>query len=621
MEAWHIDLDRESECGESVFVGLKRGNSAQLQEELTPTRQGISIVTDGSRWGRPIQFLTSTNPRSARWQLIVDATMHAQGMTRATLHHVTSAIERWAGGTVAQLAIVMSGLLGPEFAFALVDKELRRLALVRDPIGSRPLYWCREGRWVSFSSSRERLLAATQQSGIDSAAVAIYLGTGGGAWSTTEFLKGFHRVPHGGFALLSRETETSGQWWEPNLNSRSARHHDGPKSAKEIRACVENAIADRIHPELSIAAHVSGGIDSTGVAAIAARQLARAGRTMVAVYAWSPAMSEAHPDMGRRDERHRIEAFTTTEGVPAQFGGATAEDFVRLLARPIELEGTADLADEMPILKMAQADGVKVMLSGWGGDEVFSNHGFGYLSYLLSTSQWEKAAHWMRVRLRSLRRIGPAATMLWWDGIHPMLPDFLYKIFDPYRLRGFENSLLAPSLLHQYRDQITQVSRRFQVTPRPAETMFRHFMAGHLTHRIESWDVWSREYGFNYTYPLTDWRLIEQLLCLPAEHHYPNEKPRGLALAALADVLPAGVEKYDSANEAMRRATRKGAWQILAAMERKGQFTKDCPWLDMKRFREHLANPVDQASTEGVFAFLHLFTAVRVWHMWKRQDE
>jgi len=620
MDLWRIDLDRVGQSLAPVFAYLASDGTAKSMHSQGSERNSVAIVVDGSRWADATCLVTSGDPRDARRILIIDAPIGPFSLAPAVQNSIAASVAKCESYNIDRTALDLAGILDPEFAFALIDAEKRSIALVRDPIGARPLYWRREKNVVAFASSRDRLIAAGPAPSINEAAVAITLASANDAWSKQELLAGFHRVPHGGYALISRESAATGQWWRPPLSSGERHKRDRVETASEVRALLERAVACRLGTSQSVGAHVSGGIDSTGVAAIGARYLATAHRSMIGAYAWSPALSESFPDMGWRDERRRIEAFTSKEGVPARFGGATAEDLVAFLSRPIELEGTADLADEMPVLQLAKTDGVQIMLSGWGGDEVFSSHGLSYLSHLLATLQWARAVRWIRAELRTLKQVGPLATLLWWSGVHPMLPDALHRMFDPYGVSDPKRSLISPALLRMHRAQVYDVSHAFRVTSRANETMFKHFMVGHITHRIETWDVWSRQYGFRYTYPLTDWRLIEKLLSLSPEEHFPAENPRGLAIDALADALPAGATKHDAANEASRAATRAGAWRILAQQERNGEFRYNCPWLDMKRLHERLANPVDQTIPAGILQFYEVFKAVRIWHMWTRQE-
>jgi asparagine synthase (glutamine-hydrolysing) len=620
VDLWCVELSRTREAFAPVLGELWDNRSANPLLRQGADHKSVAVVTDGSRWSDPVRLISTGDPRHAHRLLIVDAPFARSNFCLAVQASIDARVKAGHQRDVAHIASELAQVLGPEFAVALIDMDAQNVVLIRDPIGARPLYWRRNQHTVAFASSRDRLIAWGPAPSIDESAVAINLASGKDVWRSSELLTGFHRVPHGGYTSLSQGDVKSGQWWAPSLSSGSSPTNDRAETARQIRGVVEQAVASRLGETQTVGAHVSGGIDSTGVAAIGARRLAAADRALVAGYAWSPAVGEAFPDMGWRDERRRIDLFAAKENVSTRFGGASAQEMVSFLERPMELEGTADLSDEIPILRLAQSDGVQIMLSGWGGDEVFSSHGFGYLSHLLITFQWDRAVRWIRAHLRTLRKIGPLATYLWWQGLHPLLPDFLYRLLDPYGITDANRSLISPALLGQHRDQVQELRHAFRVTSRPHETMFRHFMVGHITHRMESWDVWSRQHGFRYTYPLTDWRLIETLLSLTPEQHFPDETPRGLAMESLADALPAGVTKFDAANEASRAATRLVAWQTLAELERKGRFQGNCPWLDMKRFRENVANPTEQTSTAGILQFYEVFKAVRVWHMWSRQE-
>lgn len=620
MDLWCIELGRARESLAPVLSELWTNRTATSLQRQTEIPSTVAVVADGTRSSAAVRLLSADDPRQARTLIIVDSPFAPNNYCLAA-QDVLNAHQRTSSpADIENAAQDLARVLGPEFAFALIDMNHESVALVRDPIGARPLYWRRNRNTVGFASSRERLLKFGPAPRVDESAVAINLASGNDAWRSGELLTDFYRVPHGGYTLLSQGSAKAGQWWAPARTSLSRRRDEWVDVIRHVRGILENAVTSRLSDNQTVGAHVSGGIDSTGVAAVGARRLMDAGRTLVAAYAWSPAVGTDFPEMGLHDERQRIELFANKENVRVRFGGASSNDLIAFLARPIELEGTADLTDEMPILRMAQSDGVQIMLSGWGGDEVFSSHGYGYLSHLIATLQWDRAVRWIRAHLGTLRRTGALAAYLWWQGVHPMLPDSIYRLFDPYGIADPSRSLISPTLLKLYREQVHEVRHAFRVTPRVHETMFNHFMVGHITHRMESWDVWSQQHGFRYTYPLTDWRLVEALLSLANEQHFPNETPRGLARDSLSDVLPAGATKFDAANEASRTATRSGAWRSLAAMAREGQFRDNCPWLDMKRFREQLANPVEQNSAAGILQFYEVFKAVRVWHLWARQE-
>lgn len=138
---------------------------------------------------------------------------------------------------------------------------------------------------------------------------------------------------------------------------------------------------------------------------------------------------------------------------------------------------------------------------------------------------------------------------------------------------------------------------------------------------METWAAWAKPFGFQYRYPLTDRRIVEFVMAIPPEALFMNDRPRGLALAALADALPPNIMKFDTANERLRETTRYRTWLLIAERTRRGELLQlDCPWLDMATLRASAAAPMPQNTMEGVVTFAELFTALRVWHMYKRSQ-
>jgi asparagine synthase (glutamine-hydrolysing) len=136
--------------------------------------------------------------------------------------------------------------------------------------------------------------------------------------------------------------------------------------------------------------------------------------------------------------------------------------------------------------------------------------------------------------------------------------------------------------------------------------------------RMETWAAWSAPYGFQYRFPLTDRRLLEFLFKLPPEQLFLDSKPRGLALAVLADCIPPSASKQDLANQRLRRDTRNQAWAAIAKEASGGGFDDDCPWIDRNSFLTHASSPLDQSRPENIIAFGEVFPAVQMWHLYRR---
>jgi asparagine synthase (glutamine-hydrolysing) len=570
---------------------------------------------EGGRPGSPLSGLAEEGPLA----VLADAAIHNAG----NFPSERSAQRSRGASLVAQLwaqhGDATPGLLLGDFAFAVLDRRNRALHLVRDHIGTKSLYWKQEGALITIGSCIEEVIATRRTTAsIDEASVVDYLASPYHPLSSGTFFSDVQAVPAGCIVELNAARARTRRWWNPTART-SVRLPKPAAYADAMRELVDGAVQDRMAGARAVGAHVSGGIDSTGIGVIAARKLGLRGDALRGAYTWSPAVSALHPEIVLHDERRRV--LAAAGDVPVRFGAADEHNFLAFLERPMELEGIADLPDEIPMLEIAARDGVDVMLSGWGGDEAFSSHGFGYLAQLITSFQPMRAARFARSQLRTLRNLGPLASLLWYQGIYPMLPAALYQRLSPYRDMGPTASFMSASLKQRYRHEIVARREQLRFGPNAAENIKRHLFYGHIGMRMETWASWSRPFGFEYRYPLTDRRILEFVMTIPPEALFLGDRPRGLALAALADTLPPNIMKHDAANERLRRTTRYRAWLLITERTRRGEWLHDdCPWLDMPALRACAMAPLPQDTDAGVIAFAELFTALRVWHMYRRSQ-
>ncbi len=507
-----------------------------------------------------------------------------------------------------------------DFSFAIAHVAKKHLFLARDHIGSRPLYWAQRGDCLIWSTSAKALVDQSEwQWPIDDEAVASFQAAYNDPLTDT-FFRDLKRVKAGCQIEFVDGKEVQRQWWNP-LRLPIERLASPEAYVQKCRAILERAVADRCTSEMPVGAHLSGGIDSTAVAVLASRHRKAKNQVLCGGYAWSPPISSSHPDMGPADERRRILTTAEKERIPVRFGGSDGANLFEFFRRSLETEGNADLADELPILINAESDGVRVLLSGWGGDEAFSSHGYGYVGYLLRRLRLKKLAEFIRQRTRSLKNFRLVLSELWWNGIHPSLPDFVYLLFDPFRDKDYGFCFMEKSRADQHRALIERLTRPVRIYPDPKKNILIFLQHGHLSMRMETWATWSAPYKLQYRYPLTDRRLLEFLLSIPPEILFLNEQSRGLARASLRDVIPEDVSKQDAANELFRQEARLSCWQIVREKVQEGMLAEDCLWLDMDKLRSAASDPIDQSTSFGVARFGELMTALRLWFMWMRRRE
>jgi asparagine synthase (glutamine-hydrolysing) len=185
--------------------------------------------------------------------------------TRSDTETIVHAYEQWGDDCVRRFR----GM----FAFALWDGPRRRLLLVRDRLGVKPLYWARRGDTLLFGSEIKSLLA----SGLVPAearveAIPEVLSTRAVAGTETLF-RSVHRLAPGHLLVFENGDQTIRQYWDVPLGERSP--IDSADVVPRFREMLEESVRLRLMSDVPLGVFLSGGIDSSAIAAIMARQIDR----------------------------------------------------------------------------------------------------------------------------------------------------------------------------------------------------------------------------------------------------------------------------------------------------------------------------------------------------------
>ena len=157
------------------------------------------------------------------------------------------------------------------FAFALWDAGARRLLLVRDRMGQKPLYYAWRGGQLVFGSEIKALLAAPGAARVpDLEAIHHYLTYMYVPAPFTAFT-GVRRLDPGHYMVVEDggATRTERYWSLPDPGA--ARPRPAPELAEEVTARLDEAVRLRLIADVPLGAFLSGGIDSASVVASMAR--------------------------------------------------------------------------------------------------------------------------------------------------------------------------------------------------------------------------------------------------------------------------------------------------------------------------------------------------------------
>jgi asparagine synthase (glutamine-hydrolysing) len=285
------------------------------------------------------------------------------------------------------------------FAFALWDRQERRLSLVRDRLGIKPLYYGWAGDTLLFASELKAIRAHPDfRAGIDRGALTAFMRYSY-VPSPLTIYEGFYKLPPGTM-LHVREGERGAApetFWSARDAARrglSAPLQASPEEATELLdELLRDAVRLRLESDVPLGAFLSGGIDSSTVVALMQAQSHRPVKTFAIGF------HEAQYDEARH--ARAVAAHLGTEHTELNVEPSDALDLIPQIPDWYD-EPFAD-SSQLPtylVSRMTRRH-VTVSLSGDGGDELFA----GYDRYFWTESIWRATGRLSKRARSSLARV------------------------------------------------------------------------------------------------------------------------------------------------------------------------------------------------------------------------
>ncbi|GAB6052614.1 asparagine synthase (glutamine-hydrolyzing) [Magnetospira thiophila] len=292
----------------------------------------------------------------------------------------------------------LSKLVGM-FAFAFWDKQEKILLLARDRLGIKPLVYAPlTGGHLAFASEIQALRAHPGiELAVDRDALSEYLACLYVPAPRT-IHRGIRKLPPGHLLTWKNGHTAITPYWVPNFDGH--RHPSFDEAVEEILPLVRQAVVDRLVSDVPVGCFLSGGIDSSVIAALMAEEARRIGAPPVRSFTMT--FDEAAYDE-RRNAR-RVAEHIGSEHVELRASPTLVDlldDYLDGFGEPFG-NPTALLIND---LSRKAREHVTVALVGDGGDEVFA----GYPRYKggLLARRYRKLPGWLRRGI-----IGPAAEMI-----------------------------------------------------------------------------------------------------------------------------------------------------------------------------------------------------------------
>ncbi|TCR73234.1 asparagine synthase (glutamine-hydrolyzing) [Rhizobium sp. BK376] len=441
-------------------------------------------------------------------------------------------------------------LLNGDFVFAIWDRNLRRMFIARDRMGVRPLFYTQRDGMLFFASEIKALLEVPGvKADIDPFALDQVFTFWAPVPPRTIF-KGVSELPAGHLMIVDGNGISVRQYWDLSFPDKAdvepARREDDV--AEELLALLDDATAIRMRADVPVGAYLSGGLDSSITCALA-KPYATAGlRTFsvtfdTAEHDESPFQQEMVKALGTH---HSAVACGPDEiaGIFPSVIEHTEKPIIRTAPAPLHL-----------LARHVREEGMKVVLTGEGADEVFA----GYDIFKET-----------RVRRFCSRQTGSKRRPLLFRRLYPYLPGLSQQT--PESLAAFfgagNEDVSDPLFSHRPRYRSTAAAKIFfsadlrktlagyDATEEVLARLPADFGRWHPLHQAQyletkfllsdyilssQGDRMSMAHGIEGRFPFLDHRLVEFAAKIPPGMKLKGFVEKHILRRAVADLLPPSI--------------------------------------------------------------------------------
>ncbi|MBR9831832.1 hypothetical protein GYB57_06775 [bacterium] len=467
--------------------------------------------------------------------------------TRADSWFILAAYKKWGIDCVNHLE--------GDFVFALWDESEQQLFCARDRIGIKPFFYCFYNEQFAFASEMKGLLSL---SGIKDELNRQWIG---------DFLMNIKLDRHStmykniiklepAHSLIFKDSEVKTyKYWELDTQSEIRLSSEG-EYVEAFLEKFEDSIDKRIRSDWAICSELSGGVDSSSIVSICHKKL-----KSEQFHTLSDVMPKnlAKLNLSSIDDRKLIQDVVQYLGLKNNHY-LTGEEKTYLES----IERAATIQDEPPreflnvffdlMMDKAQSLNSRVILSGYGGDDVVSYFGYYFHEELLLQGKWKKL--WKEIKWRSelngtspYGRLGGTINHALFDSSNSR--NLRKGRFTKRILKDYHNKRIKTGIRDEFANEL-DMKGRFQYARQMgfAGSTVREKIGSRLTHpgmfplRLEYGDISTGHNRIEYRYPLLDIPLIQFFTSIPSTEKIKNGESRYFFRNAIKGLVPDSVINY-----------------------------------------------------------------------------
>ncbi len=475
------------------------------------------------------------------------------------------------------------------FAFAIWNIRMQKLFIARDPMGIKPFYYYRTEKGILFASELTALLASDivprkiSRQGITD--FFLYQSV----HEPETLISNAYQLRAGHYAWISSSSFIPVQYW--NITDIEPFEKTDYKSVcKQVSLSFYQSVVQQLVSDVPLAVFLSGGIDSTAV--VAAASLVSENK----INTFSIGFNEA-----KYDESKYARIIANKYNTHHQECKVDAKIFIEQLPDALDAMSTpsGDGPNTFLISKLVREQGIKVALTGLGGDELFAGYTH-FNSYYKLNNFRNKVPAWIRQIIGNFllntpnRKIQKMAELL---ALPDLNLDYAYPIFRRI-FTSLELEYLDP-ILKLYPDVVASnlISMHDEIDHLPVYSRYSVAELQNYTMNVllEDADQMSMANGLELRVPFLDKDLVKYVLSIPDHFKHPVT-PKKLLVDSLYPNIPEEIVNrkkmgFNLPWDIWMRNELKGFCEIrIQSLAKRGLFK---PEVILKMWRSFLANIED----------------------------
>ena len=426
--------------------------------------------------------------------------------------------------------------LNAMFALALWNERKQSLLIARDRYGQKPLYFARFGEMLIFASEIRALLASGLiERKADLMSIHSYLAYGAVQEPDT-IVSGVSILAPAGFMLCHSDgTQSSNYYWKYSKQQNVL-------SPEQLKERFISAVKRHLISDAPLGVFLSGGIDSSSIVAAASNNKNNQIKTLSVIFPEQPDKSEKmFADL--MAQRTRTEHYQ----VPV-----TGQKMLQILPKALDAmdQPTTDAINSYIIAHAASQTGLKAVLSGVGGDELFGGyHLFSDIPKMLLIRKFLSFARIPTACMIEKYAIGgPKSAKLvdFFDAPANLHNHYLAwrRIFSWRQIKKLTPKLTKSKWDHALNptclSELQNITNKHDIHDAIGQLEMRTYMNQML---LRNSDIMGMANSLEIRSPFLDAEFSESALNLESKSRIPNKQTKWRFVQAMEDLLPQNIAK------------------------------------------------------------------------------